>query len=133
MLQRYSKVQYISDYLQVKQDEVNQYNEQKQLDLSSLANGRRLTNIGTFRAYIQAYMEKHPDIHQEMTLLVRQLAPSNTGLPIEIYAFSREKNWTRYEGIQGDIFDHLIAVAAEFDLRIFQQPSGSDFQSISKG
>ncbi len=132
MLERYSRVKYISDYLQAKQDEVAKHNQEKQLDLSSLANGRRLTNIGTFRAYIEAYLNQHPDIHQGLTLLVRQLEPSNNGLPIQIYVFSREKNWIKYESIQADIFDHLIAVSGEFDLKIFQQPSGNDFYSITR-
>lgn len=131
MLKRYARVQYITDYLQKKQEEITHYNKQEQLDLSSLANGRRLTNIGTFRAYIQAYLAKHPQIHQDLTVLVRQLEPSSTGLPIQIYAFSREKNWIKYEGIQADIFDHLIAVAKQFDLRLFQQPSGHDFKKMS--
>lgn len=132
MLTRYARVQYITDYMKKKQDEINQHNQQQPLDLNSLANGRRLTNVGTFRAYIQAYLTQHPHINQELTLLVRQLEPGNTGLPIQIYAFSREKTWIKYEGIQADIFDHLIAVAEEFDLRIFQQPSGSDFREITK-
>ena len=132
MLMRYARIQYITDYLQKKQDEVNTHNKQQRLDLSSLANGRRLTNVGTFRAYIKAYLVQHPEINQNLTVLVRQLEPSDTGLPIQIYAFSREKNWIKYESIQSDIFDHLIAVAEEFDLRLFQQPSGSDFQSITQ-
>jgi len=131
MLTRYSRIQYITDYLQSKQNEIEEHNQQQKLDLSSLANGRRLTNVGTFRAYIQAYLEKHPQINQNLTLLVRQLEPSNNGLPIQIYVFSKEKNWVKYESIQADIFDHLIAVAEEFDLRIFQQPSGTDFQSLT--
>lgn len=132
MLMRYARVQYITDYLQQKQDEINQHNQQEQLNLSSLANGRRLTNVGTFRAYIQAYLAKHPEIHQDLTVLVRQLEPGNTGLPIQVYAFSREKNWIKYESIQADIFDHLIAVAEEFDLRLFQQPSGNDFKAMAQ-
>jgi len=132
MLMRYARVKYITDYLQKKQDEVNTHNKQEKLDLSSLANGRRLTNVGTFRAYIQAYLAKHPEINQNLTVLVRQLEPSNNGLPIQIYAFSSEKNWIKYESIQADIFDHLIAVAEEFDLRLFQQPSGNDFKAIAQ-
>lgn len=132
MLMRYARIQYISDYLQEKQNEINEHNQQQKPDLSSLANGRRLTNVGTFRAYIQAYLEQHPQINKNLTLLVRQLEPTNTGLPIQIYVFSKEKNWIKYESIQADIFDHLIAVAEEFDLRIFQQPSGNDFRSIQQ-
>lgn len=132
MLTRYARVQYITDYMKEKQTELNQHNQKQPLDLSSLANGRRLTNVGTFRAYIEAYLTQHPQINQELTVLVRQLEPSNTGLPIQIYAFSLEKNWIKYESIQSDIFDHLIAVAGAFDLRLFQQPSGSDFKTFLK-
>ena len=84
--------------------------------------------MGSFRAYIEAYLRNHPDISQEMTLLVRQLAPTGEGLPIELYCFSTNKNWAAYEGIQADIFDHLLAVAPEFDLRVFQHPSGVDLR-----
>ena len=134
-LQRFAKIQYIKDHLLSKQKEVEDYNNQQQkdlkLDINVLANGRRLTNIGTFRAYIHAYLENHPDINPKLTLLVRQLKPTSQGLPLEIYAFSQEKNWIKYEGIQSDIFDHLFAVAQEFDLRVFQQPSGYDFQKMN--
>jgi len=130
MLKRYVKIQYIRDYLHGKQDEISSYNQQKNIDLDSLANGRRLTNIGTFRAYIEAYLRHHPQINQSLTLLVRQLKPTQMGLPIEIYVFSREKNWIKYEAIQADIFDHLLAVLPEFDLRVFQQPSGSDVRGL---
>lgn len=129
-IQRYSKIDYIKDYVADKQKEVDAYNKEHVDDPESLVNGRRLTNVGTFRAYIQAYLENHPDIHQQLTLLVRQLAPTESGLPIEIYAFSANKNWAKYESIQADIFDHLFAVAREFDLRVFQKPSGADFHSL---
>lgn len=130
-LTRFAKIQYISDYLQAKQNEIYAHNKSQSLDLNSLANGRRLTNIGTFRAYIQSYLAAHPQINQELTVLVRQLEPNLNGLPIQIYAFSREKDWVKYEAIQADIFDHLLAVAKEFDLDIFQQPSGKDFRAFS--
>ncbi|MEM9015727.1 MAG: mechanosensitive ion channel family protein, partial [Verrucomicrobiota bacterium] len=93
-------------------------------------NGRRLTNVGIFRAYVEAYLRHHPKINQEMTLLVRQLDPGGRGLPLEIYCFSKIKAWAEYESIQADIFDHLLAVAPEFDLRIFQEPSGLDFRGL---
>ena len=129
-LERYSKVDYIKDYIDAKKLELEQYNQQNVNDAESVANGRRLTNIGTFRAYILAYLQHHPNINQELTLLVRQLAPGDAGVPLEIYTFSSEKNWAKYEAIQADIFDHLFAVAKAFDLRIFQSPSGVDMQSI---
>ena len=90
-----------------------------------------MTNVGTFRAYIFAYLKNNPIIHKEMTLLVRQLAPSEHGLPIELYIFSKDQNWINYEAIQADIFDHILAVAPEFGLKVFQNPTGSDFKSIS--
>lgn len=131
-LARYSKVDYIKEYISAKKQEVDKYNQQNVSDVQSMVNGRRLTNIGTFRAYIIAYLEHHPNINQQLTLLVRQLAPTDVGIPIEIYTFSSEKDWSKYEAIQADIFDHLFAVAREFDLRIYQRPSGTDIQDIGK-
>ena len=131
-LERFSKIQYISEYIQAKQNELSEYNTEKEYDLSTTANGRRFTNVGTFRAYIEAYLARHPNINQNLTVLVRQLEPNQNGLPIQIYAFSSEKDWGKYEAIQADIFDHLIAVAQEFDLKIFQQPSGNDFRKLNQ-
>jgi len=130
-LKRYSKIKYIKDYIISTQEAVSSFNQDNNVgDIESLVNGRRMTNVGTFRAYILAYLQNHPKINQQLTLLVRQLAPTESGLPMEIYAFSAEKNWAKYESIQADIFDHLFAVAKEFDLRVFQKPTGSDLQSI---
>ena len=100
------------------------------VDASTPVNGRRLTNVGTFRAYVVAYLNSHPMIDVNMTFLVRQLAPTPHGLPIEIYVFSRDQDWVRYEDIQSDIFDHILAVASEFDLRVYQTPSGGDLQTL---
>ncbi len=132
MLERFSKIQYISDYIKTKQEELAAFNGEQAADLSMLANGRRLTNIGTFRAYIEAYLRNHEQISKELTFLVRQLKPSDNGVPIEVYVFSREKRWIEYEGIQSDIFDHILAVAGEFDLRVFQNPSTFDFDSLGQ-
>ena len=126
---RYSKINFIKEYIDEKQKELDVYNEKLNVK-ESLVNGRRITNIGTFRAYIVAYLKNHPKINQRLTLLVRQLATSDSGVPIEIYAFSADKNWTNYETIQADIFDHLFAVAKEFDLKLFQKPSGGDFVKL---
>jgi miniconductance mechanosensitive channel len=123
-LARYSKVDYIKEYISAKKQEVDKYNQQNVSDVQSMVN--------TFRAYIIAYLEHHPNINQQLTLLVRQLAPTDVGIPIEIYTFSSEKDWSKYEAIQADIFDHLFAVAREFDLRIYQRPSGTDIQDIGK-
>ena len=127
MLDQFAKIQYIADYIKQKQEEVDRYNAANQVDQVSLVNGRRLTNVGTFRAYAEAYLRNHPEIHQSMTFLVRHRQPTEHGLPIELYVFSRDQVWANYENIQADIFDHLLAVIPEFNLRVFQAPSGSDF------
>ena len=90
-----------------------------------------LTNIGTFRAYIEAYLKNNSKIHDKMTFLVRQLEPSEKGLPIQIYVFTNDTNWINYEGIQSDIFDHLIAMTSEFGLKVFQSPTGNDFNKLA--
>lgn len=126
MLERYAKIEHIKQYITEKKEDVKKYNEEHHVDETCRVNGRRLTNVGTFRAYITAYLKNHPEISQEMTFLVRQLQPTEHGLPIQIYVFSKQTSWVDYEGIQADIFDHLLAVAPEFDLRIFQSPSGAD-------
>jgi miniconductance mechanosensitive channel len=131
MLGRYEKIQYISEYIEQKKDELEAFNQSTNVDNASLANGRRMTNIGTFRAYVIAYLRHHPMINQDMTFLVRQLQPSQYGLPIEIYVFSKDQVWANYEAIQADIFDHILAVAPEFDLRVYQNPTGADFRMLN--
>lgn len=132
MIVRLKKIQYITDYIEKKKEELTQYNKGQNIDDSTFVNGRHMTNVGTFRAYIRAYLRNHPKIHKKMTFLVRQLKLTETGLPIEIYVFSNDQDWINYEGIQSDIFDHLLAVAPEFDLRLFQNPSGNDFRNFGK-
>lgn len=123
MLTRFKKIQYIQAYLDNKQKEINEYNEKQHVDLTSLVNGRRLSNIGTLRAYITAYLKHHDKINQNLTLMVRQLQPNEFGLPIEIYAFCKESKIEEFEAIQADIFDHILSIVGEFDLKIFQTPS----------
>ena len=132
MLGRFSKIQYITSYIEKNKIEVQKHNTLEQVDHSSLVNGRRMTNIGTFRAYVEAYLKNHPKINQEMTFLIRQLAPAENGLPIEIYVFSKDIAWANYESIQANIFDHIMAVVPEFDLRVFQDPTGRDFNKLIK-
>lgn len=132
MVERFSKIQYIREYIEQKNTELSEYNQKHGVDASSLVNGRKLTNIGTFRAYVEAYLRNNPKIHQNMTFLVRQLAPTDHGLPLEIYVFSNDQVWSRYESIQADIFDHFLAAIPAFDLRVFQNPSGADFQSLTR-
>ncbi|MCH8328463.1 MAG: mechanosensitive ion channel family protein, partial [Candidatus Marinimicrobia bacterium] len=129
-LDRFAQINLISTYVNERRDEVATYNRERDISAELLINGRRLTNLGTFRAYIKAYLRSHPDINQGMTLLVRQLDPGPNGLPIEVYAFTSDTEWEKYEGIQADIFDHLLAVLPEFGLKVFQHPSGSDFKAL---
>lgn len=129
-MQRLTKSRLLSQYILEKSREVEAYNAARSEDLSSALNGRRLTNIGTFRAYLEVYLRNHPHIHRNMTLLVRQLAPTATGVPIEIYAFTNTVVWAEYERIQSDLFDHIFAVVGEFELRVFQEPSGYDMAGL---
>ena len=132
MLARFAKIQYITAHIERKKQELAEYNKLNQVDLSHLVNGRRMTNIGTFRAYVQAYLKHHPQINQEMTFLIRQLAPTSKGLPIEIYVFCKDIVWANYEAIQADIFDHIFAIVPAFDLRVFQEPTGTDFRALGE-
>jgi len=132
-MQRLTKSRLLSQYILDKSREVEDYNQSRSEDLSSALNGRRLTNIGTFRAYLEVYLRNHPHIHRNMTLLVRQLAPETTGVPIEIYAFTSTVVWAEYERIQSDLFDHIFAVVSEFELRVFQEPSGYDMAALKPG
>ena len=130
MINRFEKIHFLQDYIQERRQEVNEFNQGQQVDESELINGRRMTNIGTFRAYVTAYLRNHPKIHKDMTFLVRHLQPGENGLPIEIYVFSTDQIWANYEAIQADIFDHILAAVTVFDLKLFQAPSGSDFRQL---
>lgn len=130
MIEHFKEIDILVDYIVERELEVEAYNREHEIDRSNIVNGRALTNIGVFRAYITQYIQRHPGIHQEMTLMVRQLAPGEHGLPIEIYAFTNIIQWSAYETVQADIFDHLFAIAKEFELRIFQSPAGSDFKVL---
>lgn len=132
MKERLKKVHHLKEYMHKKELELEKYNAEQNIDDNSIVNGRRLTNIGTFRAYVESYLHQHPKIHNDMTFLVRQLPLSEKGLPIEIYVFSNDQEWANYEAIQADIFDHLLAVIPEFGLKIFQNPTGDDFRSLIK-
>ena len=107
--------------------------KKKGVDLSEPVNGRRITNIGTFRAYIVEYLKQHKGIHHDMIMMVRQLSPDDRGLPLEVYAFTNTVKWTDYENIQADIFDHIYSVVSEFGLKIYQRPSGSDIRFAGRG
>jgi miniconductance mechanosensitive channel len=130
MLEKFKKIKHIEEYVAKKLDEISEHNRQAGVDEADLINGRHLTNLGTFRAYVIAYLRSHRQVHQGMTFLVRHLQPAETGLPIEIYVFSSDKVWANYEAIQADIFDHILAVIPEFELRVFQNPTGADFRAL---
>jgi miniconductance mechanosensitive channel len=132
MLERFSKYEYVADYVQQTEDDVRAYNESHSVNPEVLINGRRQTNIGVFRAYLTGYLKNSDKLHQDMTIMVRQLQPTETGLPMEIYAFSKEQKWEGYEEIVSDIFDHVLAGIEFFDLKLFQSPTGADFQALAK-
>ncbi|MGD8552023.1 MAG: mechanosensitive ion channel family protein, partial [Anaerolineales bacterium] len=134
MLARFRKVDILQNYLDHKLNEIQSENQGKGIEMDSPLDGRQLTNLGTFRAYIEEYLHNHPHIHQQgMTFLVRQLAPGPKGVPLEIYVFTKTTEWVAYEKIQADIFDHLLASVPLFDLRVFQEPTGMDFRSALVG
>lgn len=129
-IDRFSRWELLGGYLEETRAEVDAYNRERAgRDDVTIPELRRLTNVGTFRAYVVEYLRRHPEIHQDMTLLVRQLAPGPEGLPIELYVFTTDTRWLSHERIQSDIFDHLLATIPEFDLRVFQQPAGSDLRA----
>jgi miniconductance mechanosensitive channel len=130
MLDRFAQITLIADYVRARREEVAAHNARHGVDPSSPVNGRQMTNLGTFRAYTEAYLRHNATINEDLTLMARQLAPGPEGIPLEIYAFSSDTNWVRYEHLQADIFDHLVAVLPEFDLRVFQNPMGADLQGI---
>lgn len=129
-IKKFKKVHLISEYLEKRTAEVKKWNEEKHADTSIPVNGRRLTNIGTFREYAKQYLLNHKGIRSDMTLMVRQLASGENGLPLQIYVFTGTVVWAEYESIQSDIFDHLLSSVEYFGLRVFQNPSGSDFRSV---
>jgi miniconductance mechanosensitive channel len=128
-LRRLSSLRLLADYLPSKEQEVAQWNQAQGQAAEVPANRRRLTNLGTFRAYVQAYLDGHPQIHHELGCMVRQLASGPQGIPLELYCFTSTVKWAEYEGIQADIFDHLFALLPEFGLALYQQPSGQDLRA----
>ncbi len=132
MLERFRQIHFLTDYLANKEREIAEYNERNGIDKTMEINGRQLTNIGVFRVYVESYIRRHPKIHQGLTLLVRQLAPAENGVPMEIYAFVNDTTWSVYESVQSDIFDHIFAAAPSFGLRIFQNPTGHDFNQAMR-
>ncbi|MCD8194150.1 MAG: mechanosensitive ion channel family protein, partial [Tannerellaceae bacterium] len=131
MLEKFRKISLISDYIDEKEKELEAYNTEHQIDSSILVNGRRQTNLGVFRAYLLRYLEHHPHISKELIYMVRQLQPTEKGIPMEVYCFSSNKEWVKYEGIQADVFDHILAIMPEFGLKVFQSISGNDLHHMN--
>jgi miniconductance mechanosensitive channel len=132
LLNKFKNILLLKDYIERKEIEIEKYNREKGVDSNLIINGRRLTNIGTFREYLKAYLKNREDINDGFTFLVRQLTPGPSGIPIEIYVFAKTTNWVKYEEIQADIFDHIVAVIPEFELNIFQNPTGKDFRALGE-
>ncbi len=133
MLTKFSKIEHVKEYVDATEQKITKYNQDHNIDDTVLVNGRRQTNIGVFRAYLVGYLHNLSDIHDNMTFLVRQLQPNEKGLPLEIYVFSKIQEWAQYEDLQSDIFDHILAVIPEFDLRVYQNPTGDDLQRVFTG
>ncbi len=133
MLSRFKKIKLIHDYIEMKQEDIAKYNIEKGIE-NDKASRRNLTNLGVFRIYIEKYLEQHPNIYPNIppyTTMVRHLDPTEKGIPIQIYAFSKIQDWVEYEKVQADIFDHILAVISEFELSIFQNPTGDDFRQLT--
>lgn len=132
MLDKFRKISLLKDYIDETESALADFNIANNIDNSVLVNGRRQTNLGVFRAYLTCYLRSLPVVNQNLTCMVRQLQPTDTGIPIELYFFSAVKEWIPYEGIQSDVFDHVLAVIPEFDLRVFQCPTGDDLRSFTQ-
>ena len=133
MIERYAKIDLLADYISKRRSLVDKYKDRHE-ELDSPLDGPQITNMEIFRAYIEAYLKNHPDIHTKMDFIVRELAPTSSGLPVEMYVFTKTTQWNEYERIQAEIVDHFLAAAAFFDLRLFQEPAGSDFAAaFSRG
>lgn len=130
MLERYNKIQVLSEYISEKNKVLQDYNKEHNIDDSVVVNGRRQTNLGVFRAYLENYLKYHPLVNHEMTCMVRQLQPTEKGMPLELYFFTATTRWIDYENIQSDIFDHVLAVVPYFDLNVYQAPSGKDMEKM---
>ena len=130
-LEKFKEISLIAPYVEHRQKEVDKYNRTNEVNTALPLNGRNQTNLGIFRKYADAYLHNHPAINKELYLMVRHLAPTPTGIPLEILCFSKDKRWENYEYIAADIFDHLIAALPYFDLKLFESPSGDDFKDLS--
>ncbi|WP_289006627.1 mechanosensitive ion channel family protein [uncultured Parabacteroides sp.] len=130
MLEKFRKIALLTEYVDTKQQELETYNKEHNIDGSILVNGRRQTNLGVFRAYLVNYLKSNPDVNKDLTCMVRQLQPTEKGIPMELYFFAATTVWIPYEGIQADVFDHILAILPEFGLQVFQEVSGSDLRHL---
>ncbi|MBR0540525.1 MAG: mechanosensitive ion channel [Bacteroidales bacterium] len=121
MLEKYKQYSLVKDYIEQKEEDILEYNKANKIDTNLILNGRQQTNLGIFRAYIKAYLNNNPKLNHNLTMMVRQMQPNEFGVPLQIYTFSSDKQWINYEEIQSDIFDHIIAAAPMFDLKIYQK------------
>ncbi len=131
MLEKFRKISILKDYIDQKEKELAEYNETHHIDSSVLVNGRRQTNLGVFRAYLESYLRHHPNISNKMTCMIRQLQPTEKGIPLELYFFTSTTQWIAYENIQSDVFDHVLAIIPEFNLSVFQVVSGNDLHRLN--
>lgn len=130
LLNRLKRLHLLKDYIESRNKEIEGYNKELKIDKNSPVNGRHITNIGLFRAYVQNYIDQNPKVKHDMTAMVRQLEPDEKGIPLEIYCFSAVQEWVGFEGVMADIFDHIFASVQEFDLEIFEQPTGTDVREL---
>ncbi|MDP2422952.1 MAG: mechanosensitive ion channel family protein [Bacteroidales bacterium] len=130
MLEKFSKIHLIRTYIEEKEKALKEYNSSHNIDNSVLVNGRRQTNLGVFRAYMIEYLKQNPKVNADMTLMVRQLQSTETGIPLEIYVFSHNKAWVKFEELQADIFDHILAIVPQFDLEVFQNRTIQDPKGV---
>jgi miniconductance mechanosensitive channel len=130
LLEKLKRIHFLKEYIEQRSKEIEAFNKKMEFDTTMPVNGRRMTNLGVFRKYLEAYLTNHPRVNSNAIQMVRQRQPTDHGIPLEVYCFSAEKTWVVYEGVQSDIFDHILAVVPEFELRIFQSPTGEDFQKL---
>ncbi len=131
LLDKLKKIHLLKDYIEQRTKEIDEFNQKMGFDTTMPVNGRRMTNIGVFRRYVEFYLKSNPKVNTDAIHMVRHLQPTERGIPIEVYCFSIEKAWVKYEGVQADIFDHILAIVPQFELRVFQNPTGDDFQKLA--
>ena len=131
-LDNLEKLPRLKEYLETKRAEISAYNAKLDITNTDEITPRKLTNLGTFRAYIVEYLKAHPLVSKKLTFMVRYLDPTSKGIPVELYYFSSDKNWVNYEGLQSDVLDHVLSVMHFFDLAVFQDPTGEDFKALKK-